>query len=258
MVGDEVKIIAANRDLHSGMYGGLAANPIHILSKILSYIHDENGRITLEGFYDEVPELSKQQKDQWDSLNFNSAEFLSDVGLSNIIGEKKYSPLEKIWSQPTCEVNGIWGGYTEPGFKTVLPSEASAKVSFRLVGNQDPTKILESFRNHVLSHLPSDCKAEFNAKAGSSASSLPIDSPEIKAAESALFDEWKIQPKMVGCGGSIPIGDHFKNILGTDSLLVGFGLDDDKIHSPNEKYNLSSYQKGTRSWARIISNLSKV
>ena len=258
MVGDEVKIIAANRDLHSGMYGGLAANPIHILSKILSYLHDENGRITLKGFYDEVPELSKQQKDQWDSLNFNSAEFLSDVGLSSVIGEKKYSPLEKIWSQPTCEVNGIWGGYTEPGFKTVLPSEASAKVSFRLVGNQDPTKILESFRNHVLSHLPSDCKAEFNAKAGSSASSLPIDSPEIKAAESALFDEWKIQPKMVGCGGSIPIGDHFKNILGTDSLLVGFGLDDDKIHSPNEKYNLSSYQKGTRSWARIISNLSKV
>ena len=258
MVGDEVKIIAANRDLHSGMYGGLAANPIHILSKILSYLHDENGRIILDGFYDEVPELSKQQKDQWDSLNFNSAEFLSDVGLSNVIGEKKYSPLEKIWSQPTCEVNGIWGGYTEPGFKTVLPSEASAKVSFRLVGNQDPTKILESFRNHVLSHLPSDCKAEFNAKAGSSASSLPIDSPEIKAAESALFDEWKIKPKMVGCGGSIPIGDHFKNILGTDSLLVGFGLDDDKIHSPNEKYNLSSYQKGTRSWARIISNLSKV
>ena len=258
MVGDEVKIIAANRDLHSGMYGGLAANPIHILSKILSYLHDENGRITLDGFYDEVPELSKQQKDQWDSLNFNSAEFLSDVGLSNVIGEKKYSPLEKIWSQPTCEVNGIWGGYTEPGFKTVLPSEASAKVSFRLVGNQDPTKILESFRNHVLSHLPSDCKAEFNAKAGSSASSLPINSPEIKAAESALFDEWKIQPKMVGCGGSIPIGDHFKNILGTDSLLVGFGLDDDKIHSPNEKYNLSSYQKGTRSWVRIISNLSKV
>ena len=128
MVGDEVKIIAANRDLHSGMYGGLAANPIHILSKILSYLHDENGRITLEGFYDEVPELSKQQKDQWDSLNFNSAEFLSDVGLSNVIGEKKYSPLEKIWSQPTCEVNGICLLYTSPSprdrTRSRMPSSA--------------------------------------------------------------------------------------------------------------------------------------
>ena len=258
MVGDEVKITAANRDLHSGMYGGVATNPIHILSRILSLLHDENGRVTLNGFYNDVPELSKKQKEQWDSLNFDVSQFLGDVGLSNVIGEPNYSPLEKIWSQPTCEVNGIWGGYIEPGFKTVLPSEASAKVSFRLVGNQDPDKILKSFREHVKKYLPNDCKVEFRAKAGSGASSLPVDSAEIKAAEKALNDEWGINPKMVGCGGSIPIGDHFKNILGANSLLVGFGLDDDKIHSPNEKYNLSSYQKGARSWARIIYNLSKI
>lgn len=258
MVGDEIKITAANRDLHSGMYGGLATNPIHVLSNILSLLYDKDGRITLEGFYDDVPELSNEQKEQWESLNFDAKEFLSNVGLSNIIGEKDYSPLEKIWSRPTCEVNGIWGGYTEPGFKTVLPSEASAKVSFRLVGKQDPDKVLKSFRNHVSKNLPSDCKVEFLAKAGSGASSLEINSPEVKAAEKALHDEWNVTPKMVGCGGSIPIGDHFKSILGTNSLLVGFGLDDDKIHSPNEKYNLSSYQKGTRSWARIIFNLSKI
>ena len=258
MVGDEIKITAANRDLHSGMYGGLATNPIHILSNILSLLYDKDGRITLEGFYDDVPELSNEQKEQWESLNFDAKEFLSNVGLSNIIGEKDYSPLEKIWSRPTCEVNGIWGGYTEPGFKTVLPSEASAKVSFRLVGKQDPDKVLKSFRNHVSKNLPSDCKVEFLAKAGSGASSLEINSLEVKAAEKALHDEWNVSPKMVGCGGSIPIGDHFKNILGTNSLLVGFGLDDDKIHSPNEKYNLSSYQKGARSWARIIFNLSKI
>ena len=258
MVGDEIKITAANRDLHSGMYGGLATNPIHVLSNILSLLYDKDGRITLEGFYDDVPELSNEQKEQWESLNFDAKEFLSNVGLSNIIGEKDYSPLEKIWSRPTCEVNGIWGGYTEPGFKTVLPSEASAKVSFRLVGEQDPDKVLKSFRNHVSKNLPSDCKVEFLAKAGSGASSLEINSLEVKAAEKALHDEWNVSPKMVGCGGSIPIGDHFKNILGTNSLLVGFGLDDDKIHSPNEKYNLSSYQKGARSWARIIFNLSKI
>ena len=258
MVGDEIKITAANRDLHSGMYGGLATNPIHVLSNILSHLYDKDGRITLEGFYDDVPELSNEQKEQWESLNFDAKEFLSNVGLSNIIGEKDYSPLEKIWSRPTCEVNGIWGGYTEPGFKTVLPSEASAKVSFRLVGKQDPDKVLKSFRNHVSKNLPSDCKVEFLAKAGSGASSLEINSLEVKAAEKALHDEWNVSPKMVGCGGSIPIGDHFKNILGTNSLLVGFGLDDDKIHSPNEKYNLSSYQKGARSWARIIFNLSKI
>ena len=258
MVGDEIKITAANRDLHSGMYGGLATNPIHVLSNILSLLYDKDGRITLEGFYDDVPELSNEQKEQWESLNFDAKEFLSNVGLSNIIGEKDYSPLEKIWSRPTCEVNGIWGGYTEPGFKTVLPSEASAKVSFRLVGKQDPDKVLKSFRNHVSKNLPSDCKVEFLAKAGSGASSLEINSLEVKAAEKALHDEWNVSPKMVGCGGSIPIGDHFKSILGTNSLLVGFGLDDDKIHSPNEKYNLSSYQKGARSWARIIFNLSKI
>ena len=258
MVGDEIKITAANRDLHSGMYGGLATNPIHVLSNILSLLYDKDGRITLEGFYDDVPELSNEQKEQWESLNFDAKEFLSNVGLSNIIGEKDYSPLEKIWSRPTCEVNGIWGGYTEPGFKTVLPSEASAKVSFRLVGKQDPDKVLKSFRNHVSKNLPSDCKVEFLAKAGSGASSLEINSPEVNAAEKALCDEWNVSPKMVGCGGSIPIGDHFKSILGTNSLLVGFGLDDDKIHSPNEKYNLSSYQKGSRSWARIIFNLSKI
>ena len=258
MVGDEIKITAANRDLHSGMYGGLATNPIHVLSNILSLLYDKDGRITLEGFYDDVPELSNEQKEQWESLNFDAKEFLSNVGLSNIIGEKDYSPLEKIWSRPTCEVNGIWGGYTEPGFKTVLPSEASAKVSFRLVGKQDPDKVLKSFRNHVSKNLPSDCKVEFFAKAGSGASSLEINSPEVKAAEKALHDEWNVSPKMVGCGGSIPIGDHFKSILGINSLLVGFGLDDDKIHSPNEKYNLLSYQKGTRSWARIIFNLSKI
>jgi acetylornithine deacetylase/succinyl-diaminopimelate desuccinylase-like protein len=239
------------------MFGGVAANPIHILSRILSKLHDDNGKITLKGFYNKVHEIPQSLKDQWNSLNFDADKFLSDVGLSNVIGECRYSPLEKLWSQPTCEINGIWGGYIQPGFKTVLPSKASAKISFRLVGSQDPKEILESFRDHVKNNLPSDCSAEFKAKAGSGASSLEIDASEIRAAQEALEDEWGVSAKMVGCGGSIPIGDHFKNILGMNSLLVGFGLEDDKIHSPNEKYSLSSFQKGTRSWARILYNLSR-
>ena len=256
MVGDEVTITAANRDLHSGMFGGVAANPIHLLSNILSKLHDSDGRVTLKGFYEGVHEIPQVQKDQWNALNFDAKKFLSNVGLSNIIGEDRYSPLEKLWSQPTCEINGIWGGYTEPGFKTVLPSKASAKISFRLVGSQKPDEILKSFREHVQNNLPSDCSAEFIAKAGSGASTLEIDAPEIRAAKKALEDEWGVSTQMIGCGGSIPIGDHFKNILEMNSLLVGFGLEDDKIHSPNEKYNLSSYQKGTRSWVRILYNLS--
>ena len=258
MVGDEILITASNRDLHSGMYGGVAVNPIHLISKILSDLHDINGRVTLEGFYDQVNEVPKSQKKEWDDLQFDSKKFLNDIGLSNVVGEKEYTPLEKIWSRPTCEVNGIWGGYIEPGFKTVLPSQAGAKVSFRLVGKQDPDKIIKSFRQHVKSRLPSDCEVSFIGKAGSGASSLEIDSPEIIAAQNALTEEWGIPAKLIGCGGSIPIGDHFKNILDMNSLLVGFGLEDDNIHSPNEKYSLSSFQKGTRSWVRILDKISKL
>ena len=159
LAAEQVTIQAASRDLHSGMYGGPAMNPIRVLTRILGQLHDETGRVTLPGFYEGVPELSPEMKAQWESLAFDAEGFLGAVGLSVPAGEEGYSALEQIWARPTCDINGIWGGYTGEGFKTVLPAEAHAKVSFRLVGDQDPEKILESFRAFVAENLPADCSA---------------------------------------------------------------------------------------------------
>jgi acetylornithine deacetylase/succinyl-diaminopimelate desuccinylase-like protein len=162
-----------------------------------------------------------------------------------------------IWSRPTAEVNGIWGGYTGEGFKTVLPSQAHAKVSFRLVSDQNPDKILAAFRAHMESYLPDDCSITYHDGSGDSASNMAIDHRAFEAARGALSDEWDNEAVFVGCGGSIPIAGHFQDIVGIESLLIGFGQDDDSIHSPNEKYDIRSFHKGVRSWARILAALSK-
>jgi len=256
MVGEQFTITGPSLDLHSGMYGGPAINPIRVLNKILAGIHDDNGRITLENFYDGVSDPSEQIKQQWSALNHNEADFLGGVGLSQPAGEAGYSVLEQIWSRPAFDVNGIWGGYTGEGFKTVLPSEASAKVSFRLVGEQDPDKIQQTFQQYVRDHLPKDCSVTFHSKDASAATVMPIDAPEFARAHAALCEEWENDAVYAGCGGSIPVVGHIKDILAMDSLLVGFGQDDDAIHSPNEKYDLKSFQKGTRSWARILDALA--
>lgn len=257
MVGEEVTITAANKDLHSGLYGGPAINPIRVLTRILSNLHDDNGRITLPGFYDGVTEIPDAVKAQWESLGFDADAFLGAVGLSHPAGEKGYSALEQIWARPTCDVNGINSGYTGPGFKTVLPSQAMAKVSFRLVGEQDPDKIQETFEQYVRDSLPPDCSVEFVSKNNAPATVMPIDAPEFVKAQKALTEEWGKEALFAGGGGSIPVVGHFLEILKMDSLLVGFGLDDDAIHSPNEKYNLVSFQKGARSWARILDALTR-
>lgn len=258
MVGEEIIISGPSMDLHSGMYGGPAINPIRVLTRILADLHDEHGRVTLPGFYDGVSELSEEIRQQWRSLNDDSDEFLSAVGLSEPAGEPGYSVLEQIWSRPTCDVNGIHGGYTGEGFKTVLPAQASAKVSFRLVGDQDPVQIRDAFRQHVKQRLPPDCDVRFNSKDGSKATVMPVDAPAFQRAQQALSDEWDNPAIYAGCGGSIPVVGHIKNILGMDSLLVGFMLDDDAIHSPNEKYSLNSFHKGTRSWVRILDALASL
>jgi acetylornithine deacetylase/succinyl-diaminopimelate desuccinylase-like protein len=256
LVGEEVIVTAANRDLHSGLYGGAARNPIHVLAGILAALHDKDGRVTLPGFYDGVGELPSEVKTQWEGLGFSTEKFLGGIGLSLPAGEAGRSALEHIWSRPTCEVNGITGGYTGAGFKTVIPSRASAKVSFRLVGDQDPVKIAAAFREFVMARLPRDCSAEFIAYAGNPGLRLPTDGPFLPRARQALADEWGIDPALIGSGGSIPVVGDFKKILGMDSLMIGFGLDDDRIHSPNEKYDLTSYHKGIRSWARVLAALA--
>lgn len=252
LVGEQITVKGPSKDLHSGMYGGPAMNPIRVLTKALGTLHDDTGRVVLDGFYDGVPELPAQIADQWKNLNFDADAFLGEVGLKTPAGEDGRSVLEQLWSRPTAEVNGIWGGYTGEGFKTVLPAEASAKVSFRLVGTQDPTKIRDAFRAHVRSHLPDDCTVEFHGHGNSGAAAMAIDHPAFEASRTALSDEWANDGVYVGCGGSIPIAGHFQSIVGVETLLIGFAQDDDSIHSPNEKYDVRSFHKGIRSWARIL------
>ena len=255
LMGEEVTITGPSRDLHSGMFGGIAMNPIRVLSKVLAGLHDDTGRVTLPGFYDDVPELPAALREQWAALGDPgemARDFLGAVGLSQPAGENTRTGLEMIWSRPTCDVNGIWGGYTGAGFKTVLPSQAHAKVSFRLVGNQDPQAIRAAFRAYVEAQLPPDCGVAFKAHGASPASVMDTTSPLFEAARGALSDEWPNPAVFAGCGGSIPIAGYFSDYLDMPAMLIGFGLDDDQIHSPNEKYSLTSFHKGMRSWVRVL------
>ena len=256
LVYEEVILRGANRDLHSGLFGGAAINPIRVLARILADLHDENGAVTLPGFYDGVEELPEEIATQWRELDFNEEEYLGEVGLSVPAGEKGRSVLEMIWSRPTCEINGVVGGFTGEGSKTVLPAEARAKVSFRLVGRQNPEKIVQSFRDFVSARLPDDVKAEFISHASSPAISVATKSEALRRARRALESEWGKPALLIGSGGSIPIVGAFKRELNMDALLVGFSLDDDKAHSPNEKYERSSFHKGARSWARILAAIA--
>jgi acetylornithine deacetylase/succinyl-diaminopimelate desuccinylase-like protein len=251
----EVTITGPSRDLHSGLYGGPARNPIRVLTEILAQMRDDEGRIAIPGFYDDVVEPTQPQIEQWHKLGFDTAAFLGSVGLSTPAGEAKRSVLEQLWSRPTAEINGIVGGYTGPGTKTVIPSTAAAKLSFRLVPNQDPRKVLEGFHRFVEERLPPDCKASFAGEGGSTAVGFDTDAPAFRVAGKALEAEWGAPPVIVGCGASIPIVESFRSRLSLDALLIGFALEDDRIHSPNEKYNLTSFVKGARSWASILREL---
>ncbi|MGL4974143.1 MAG: dipeptidase [Bosea sp. (in: a-proteobacteria)] len=254
---EEIIIRAADRDLHSGLFGGAAQNPIHILSRICASFHKSSGKIAIPGFYEGVKNLPKQVKADLAALGLTEAEFLGTVGLKHSIGEKGRLLIEQISTRPTCDVNGIWGGYTGEGTKTVIAGEARAKVSFRLVGEQDPAKIQKAFRAFVKAQVPKDCSVEFIGYKGSRAIQLPWDSAALNATREALTQEWGKTAVMAGSGGSIPIVGDFKRMLELDTLLIGFGLDDDRVHSPNEKYELSSFQKGARSWARILEALGR-
>ncbi len=252
LLGEEITLTGPDKDLHSGMYGGAAINPIRVLAKILANLHDVAGRIQVPGFYDGVPDLPEDIAQQWQALNFDHGAFLGGVGLSQPAGETDKTPLEMIWSRPTAEVNGIIGGYTGDGFKTVLPSKASAKVSFRLVGQQDPHAIRESFRAWVQAQLPKDVTAEFHGHGASPAGQMSTEHPAFEQARAVLGAEWGHDAAFTGCGGSIPVAGYFKTILDMDTMLVGWAKDDDQIHSPNEKYDVESFQKGIRSWARVL------
>ncbi|MFN3656658.1 MAG: M20/M25/M40 family metallo-hydrolase [Pseudolabrys sp.] len=257
LVYEDVKITCADRDLHSGLFGGAAQNPLRLLAKILGAMWDDQGRVTIPGFYDGVSELPADIKADLAALGLTEEKFLGTVGLKHSAGEKGRLLIEQISTRPTAEINGMVGGYTGDGAKTVIPGEAKAKVSFRLVGAQNPEKIRDAFRAFVRERLPADCKVEFGNFGLAPALQLSFDNPALNKARGVLAEEWGRKAVTVGAGGSIPIVADFKNVLGMDSLLVGFALDDDRVHSPNEKFDLTCYHKGIRSWARILDALAQ-
>jgi acetylornithine deacetylase/succinyl-diaminopimelate desuccinylase-like protein len=257
LVYEEVKLTCADRDLHSGLFGGAAQNPIRVLAKIIAALHDDQGRVTIPSFYDGVHELPPDIKVDLAGLQLTPEDFLVPVGLKAPAGEKDRMLIEQIATRPTAEINGIIGGYTGEGAKTVIPGKAMAKVSFRLVGAQDPQKIRDAFRAFVRVRLPVDCQVEFGNFGMAPAFELPFDSPALAKTRAALAAEWGKKAIAVGEGGSIPIVGDFKRVLGMDTIMVGFALDDDRVHSPNEKFDLTSFHKGTRSWARILSALAE-
>jgi acetylornithine deacetylase/succinyl-diaminopimelate desuccinylase-like protein len=257
LVYEELKITCADRDLHSGLFGGAAQNPLRVLAHILADMHDKHGRVTIPGFYAGVHELPLDIKKDLAALDLTPADFLGPVGLKVPAGENDRIVIEQIATRPTAEINGMVGGYTGEGAKTVIPAQATAKVSFRLVGGQDPERIRDTFRSFVRERLPADAKADFKNFGMAPATELPFDSPALATTRAALAAEWGKKAVTVGEGGSIPIVADFKRVLGMDTIMVGFALDDDRVHSPNEKYDLTSFHKGTRSWARILAALAE-
>ena len=256
MVYAEVTLHAAKRDLHSGMYGGSALNPINALTRVLGELHDADGRVQVPGFYDGVREVPPGQREQWNRLQFDEAAFLGEIGLSTPVGERGRSALERLWARPTADINGIWGGYTGPGSKTVIAAEASAKVSFRLVPGQDPAAVFEGFKRFVSERAPADARVSFTQFASAPGIEVASESRWVRAAQAALAEEYGRPAVLSGCGGSIPVVESMRRLLGLDSLLIGFGLSDDQVHSPNEKFDWRCFHGGLRSHARLLAELA--
>ncbi len=257
LIHEAVTVSGPTKDLHSGVFGGPAANPIRVLTKMLAGLHDDAGRVTLPGFYDDVMEPSAELRRKWAALDFSSEAFLGGVGLSTPAGEKDYSALEQMWCRPTAEFNGIFGGNTTPAERSVLPATATAKMTFRLVGRQNPENVRASFRRYAASMMPQDCRVSFSGEGGSGAVSVDENNRFLTGVANALQEEWGREPVLKGSGGAIPVVRHIKEILGIDSIMPGFALEDDAIHAPNEKYNLESFHRGIRSWVRILDEISR-
>lgn len=240
----EVEVTGPNRDLHSGVYGGAVANPVNILCEMIASLHDDKRRITVKGFYDNVTKVSAKERKMMNEVPFEEKAYAHDLQIGQVLGEKGYTTIERTGIRPTLDVNGIWGGYTGEGAKTVLPSKAYAKISMRLVPDQDPHKIAKLFKKHFESIAPKSVKVKVTEHHGGYPVVVPTDSVEYKAAEKAMEAGYGKKPVPQRGGGSIPIVAMFQKVLGSHSVLMGFGLDSDDIHSPNEHYGLFNFYKG--------------
>jgi len=257
MLKDEFTIHGPKIDLHSGHYGGPALNPLREISRIIASFYDDTGRVAVEGFYEGVREVPADLLRQWENCGFDEEAYLSAVGMTRPHGEEGYSTLVQQWARPTLEINGLWGGYQGAGSKTVIPAQAHCKLTCRLVGDMDPDQLRNKVRAHVEARLDADARVTWDGDLeGSPAAVMNTDRPEFERVRQALSDEWAREAVFCGMGGSIPIAGFFKDILGLDAMLIGFAQEDDAIHSPNEKYNVQSFHKGIRSWARVLDALS--
>ncbi len=254
----ELRLRGPKQDLHSGTFGGAITNPASTLIALLAALKDKDGRVQVPGFYDDVEPLTQRERDEYRALPLTEAEFMQSVGVTGMFGEAGYSALERRWARPTCDINGLTSGYQGEGAKTVLPAKASAKFSFRLVPNQDPQKIGKSLRKFFEERLPPGIQMELIDYHGAPGVVVPLDSPYISAASAAIESAFDRPPVFIREGGSIPIVNTFTAELGADVLLLGWGQNDDNTHSPNEKFSLDSYHRGTLASANLWEQIAKL
>jgi acetylornithine deacetylase/succinyl-diaminopimelate desuccinylase-like protein len=254
----EVVITGPSHDLHSGMYGGAVPNPANVLAELLATLHHHDGRVNIPGFYDDVVPLSPAERRAYANLPFDEVKYKQELKLPGLFGEAGYTAIERTWARPTCDINGLTSGYQGPGSKTIIPSKASAKVSMRLVPNQDPKKIAAAFTQVMRERCPETVTIEVIQHSLGAPVLMPLNGSAVKLAANAIKTGFGVEPVFVREGGSIPIVVQMKSILGLDTLLVGFSLPDDRVHSPNEKFDLDAFYKGTRTVAALYQELSKL
>jgi acetylornithine deacetylase/succinyl-diaminopimelate desuccinylase-like protein len=255
----EIKVTGPNRDLHSGTFGGAVTNPLNALGQIIAKLRDEKtGKILIPGFYDDVRPLEEWERKEFAGLPFDEGQYRSELGVAELFGEEGYSTRERTWARPTCDVNGIFGGYMGKGAKTVLPSWGGAKISMRLVPDQEPKKIAKLFTDYVRSIAPKGVTVEVEYLHGADPVVVEAKGPIVDAALEAMQEIWGARPVRIREGGSIPIVSTFASVLGAPVLLLGFGLNDDGLHSPNEKFNISHFYNGIRSVARLLDRLGEL
>ena len=253
----EVVLQGPNRDLHSGIFGGAVANPCNMLARLVAKLHDDKQRVQIPGFYDDVLPLKPEERREFAQLKFDEAAFISDLGVPALCGEEGFTTIERRWARPTCDINGMFGGYTGPGPKTIVPARATAKITCRLVPNQQPEKLLAAMQKFLVANCPPGVRLEFKPQHSCTGIVMDATSPYMRAARQAIAAAFGAQPVMIREGGSIPVVTTFRDLLGVDTLLLGWGLNSDNLHSPNERFTLADFHRGTRASAHLWNELAQ-